>query len=73
MRARLRSFSTLFGVLLCAIALAVAVTGLTVALASDADVDQRLATTVETLESHLLRQALLVETAGPVDIGGFTR
>ena len=68
MRARLRSIPVLFGVILSAVAVLVTVTGVTLALSSDDDAGEKLLTNVATLESQLLRQALLVENGGPADV-----
>ena len=76
MRARLPSLPLLLGALIAAVALVVAVGGVTVALTADDSVDQQLVTTVDALESQLLRQALLVENGGPQDVvlfGSMTR
>lgn len=73
MRSRLRSVPVLLGVLLATVALAVAVTGLIVARTADDAVDEELVTTIDTLESQLLRQALLVEGGGPADAVDFGR
>ena len=76
MRARLPSVPLLIGVVIAAVALVVAVGGVTVALTADDGVNQVLVTTVDTLESQLLRQALLVENGAPKDavlFGSMTR
>ena len=68
MRARLPSLPLLLGVLIAALALVVAVGGVTVALTADDSANQQLVTTVDALESQLLRQALLVENGRPQDV-----
>jgi diguanylate cyclase (GGDEF)-like protein len=68
MRDRLPSVPLLVGVVISVLALIVAVGGVTVALTADDGVNQELVTTVDTLESQLLRQALLVEHGGPKDV-----
>lgn len=73
MRSRLRSLPVLLGVLLSAVALVVGVAGVTVVLTADDGVNEGLVTTAETLESQLLRQALLVENGGPEDAVLFAR
>jgi diguanylate cyclase (GGDEF)-like protein len=72
-RSQLRSVPLLFGVLLAVVAVVVTVAGLTVALATNDDANDKLVTTVTTLESQLLRQALLVEKRGTADAASFPR
>ena len=68
---RLRSLPLVFGILLSALALAIAVVGVAVALTAHDEDQSRLVTTVDLLESQLLRQALLVENGGPGDVTAF--
>jgi diguanylate cyclase (GGDEF)-like protein len=69
-RSRLRTVPALVGALLAAVALVVAVAGATVALTTDDDANE-LVTTMATLESRLLSQALLVERRGTADAARF--